>query len=114
MSWLNALFGRREPTSREIAKNRLQLVLVQDRVNLSPHLLQTLKDELISVISKYVEIDAENMEVTFTQSKRQSRLTADIPVIGALFRTTRERNEKSELLIFVTPKILKDQFSTKQ
>ena len=83
MSWLNALFGRREPTSREIAKNRLQLVLVQDRVNMSPHLLQTLKDELISVISEYVEIDEENMEVTFTQSKRQSRLTADIPVIGA-------------------------------
>ena len=83
MSWLNALFGRREPTSREVAKNRLQLVLVQDRVNMSPHLLQTLKDELISVISKYVEIDEENMEVTFTQRKRQSRLTADIPVIGA-------------------------------
>ena len=83
MSWLNALFGRREPTSREIAKNRLQLVLVQDRVNMSPQLLQTLKDELISVISKFVEIDEENMEVTFTQSKRQSRLTADIPVISA-------------------------------
>lgn len=82
MSWLNTLFGRREPTSREVAKNRLQLVLVQDRVNMSPHLLQTLKDELIAVISKYVEIDAQNMEVTFTQSKRQSRLTADIPVIG--------------------------------
>jgi len=82
MSWLNTLFGRREPTSREVAKNRLQLVLVQDRVNMSPHLLQTLKDELISVISKYVEIDEQNMEVTFTQSKRQSRLTADIPVIG--------------------------------
>ena len=82
MSWLNTLFGRREPSSREVAKNRLQLVLVQDRVNMSPHLLQTLKDELISVISKYVEIDAQNMEVTFTQSKRQSRLTADIPVIG--------------------------------
>ncbi len=82
MSWLNTLFGRREPTSREVAKNRLQLVLVQDRVNMSPHLLQTLKDELISVISKYVEIDAQNMEVTFTQNKRQSRLTADIPVIG--------------------------------
>jgi cell division topological specificity factor len=83
MNWLNALFGRQEPTSRDIAKNRLQLVLVQDRVNMSPQLVQTLKDELIAVISKYVEIDAENMEVTFTQSKRQSRLTADIPVIGA-------------------------------
>ncbi len=37
----------------------------------------------------------------------------DLPFIGALFRTTRERNEKSELLIFVTPKILKDQFAVK-
>jgi cell division topological specificity factor len=83
MNWLKSLFGRPEPTSREIAKNRLQLVLVQDRVNMSPQLLQTLKDELISVISKYVEIDVENMEVTFTQSKRQSRLMADIPVLAA-------------------------------
>jgi cell division topological specificity factor len=83
MNWLNSLFGRSEPTSREIAKNRLQLVLVQDRVNMSPQLLQTLKDELIAVISKYVEIDEDNMDVTFKQSKRQSRLTADIPVISA-------------------------------
>jgi cell division topological specificity factor len=83
MSWLNALFGRRKETSRDIAKDRLQLVLIQDRVNLSPQLLQTLKDELISVISRYVEIDEQNMEVNFTQSNRQSRLTADIPLIGA-------------------------------
>lgn len=87
MNWLNSLLGRAQPSSREIAKNRLQLVLVQDRMNMSPQLLQTLKDELISVISKYIEIDEDNMEVTFTQSKRQSRLTADIPVLGA--RTTR-------------------------
>lgn len=83
MNWLSSLFGRQEPTSRQIAKNRLQLVLVQDRMNMSPQLLQTLKDELIAVISKYVDIDVENMEVTFTQTKRQNRLTADIPVIGA-------------------------------
>jgi cell division topological specificity factor len=82
MDWLNSLLGRSKPTSREIAKNRLQLVLVHDRVNMSPQLLQMLKDELIAVITKYLEIDEENMEVTFTQSKRQSRLMADIPVIG--------------------------------
>ena len=86
MSLFQRIFGRQEPTSREIARNRLQLVLVQDRVNMSPQLLQTLKDELIAVISKYVEIDVDGMEVTFTQSKRQSRLTADIPVIGARTR----------------------------
>ena len=83
MSWLNALFGRRKESSRDIAKDRLQLVIIQDRVNLSPQLLQTLKGELIYVISKNVEIDEKNMEVNFTQSNRQSRLTADIPLIGA-------------------------------
>ena len=83
MNWLNSLLGRKKQTSRDIAKDRLQLVLIQDRVNLSPQLLQTLKDELISVISKYVEIDEQNMEVNFTRSNRQSRLTADIPLVGA-------------------------------
>jgi len=83
MSLFQRLFGPRESTSREIAKNRLQLVLVHDRVNMSPQLLQTLKDELIAVISRYVDIDVEGMEVTFTQNRRQSRLTADIPVVGA-------------------------------
>ena len=86
MNLLDRLFGHQEPTSREIAKNRLQLVLVQDRVNMSPQLLQTLKDELIAVISKHVEIDVDGMEVTFTQSKRQSRLTADIPIVKARVR----------------------------
>ncbi len=83
MGLLQRIFGPKEPTSREIAKNRLQLVLVQDRVNMSPRLLRTLKDELIAVISKYVEIDVDGMEVSFTQTRRQTRLTADIPVIGA-------------------------------
>jgi cell division topological specificity factor len=83
---LSRLFGRQKSTSREIAKNRLQLVLIQDRVNMSPQLLQTLKDELIAVISKYVEIDVDGTEITFTRNKRQSRLTADIPVVGARAR----------------------------
>ena len=86
MNVLGRLFARPQPTSREIAKNRLQLVLVHDRVNLSPHALQMLKDELIDVISKYVEIDVDGTEVTFTQSKRQSRLTADIPIVSGRHR----------------------------
>ncbi len=50
-----------------------------------------------------------------TRNERDSiPFLGDLPFIGVLFRTTRERNEKSELLIFITPKILKDQFSTKQ
>jgi len=49
-----------------------------------------------------------------TRNERDSiPFLGDLPFVGALFRTTRERNEKSELLIFVTPKILKDQFAVK-
>lgn len=83
MSLINYLFGSRQPTSREVAKSRLQLVLVHDRVDLSPQKMQMLKDELISTISKYVEIDVEGMQVNLTQNGRQCRLTADIPILSA-------------------------------
>jgi cell division topological specificity factor len=83
MNILNRLLGRVEPTSREIAKDRLRLVLVQDRVNLSAEKMNELKDDLIKVISKYVEIDRDGIEISLTQSARQSRLTANIPVVGA-------------------------------
>ena len=80
MGILDRLLGRRQPSSGEIAKERLQLVLAYDRINISPELLQTLKNELITVISKYVAIDREGVEVTFSQGKRRSRLIADIPL----------------------------------
>jgi cell division topological specificity factor len=82
MGFLDRLFGRPEPTSRDIAKERLQLVLVHDRAKISPAMLDKMKDELIVVISRYVEIDADGVEVTFTQGRRENRLVADIPVVG--------------------------------
>lgn len=82
MELLDRLFGRRQPPSREVAKERLQLVIVHDRIKISPGLLDKMKDELIDVISRYVEIEVDRVEVTFTQSRRDSRLVADIPVVG--------------------------------
>ncbi len=69
-----------DPPSREVAKERLKLVLVHDRLSLSPALMQTLKDELIAVISKYVAIDPTGVEVTLSQSRYDQRLVADIPL----------------------------------
>ena len=69
-----------DPPSREVAKERLKLVLVHDRLSLSPALMQTLKDELIAVISKYVAIDPAGVEVTLSQSRYDQRLVADIPL----------------------------------
>ncbi len=83
MNLFNRLLGRQESNSGAVAKNRLKLVLVQDRVNLSPARMDQLKDELILVISKYVEIDKAGIDIALTNTNRQSRLTAHIPVIGA-------------------------------
>jgi cell division topological specificity factor len=91
MGFLDRMFGRREPSSREVAKERLQLVLVHDRINISAATLDRMKDELITVISRYVEIDADSVEVTFTQSRHESRLVADIPVIGPARRSSSRR-----------------------
>ena len=95
MRFLDRLFKRQEPTSRQMAKDRLQLVLVHDRINISPGMLDTMKDEMIKVISKYVEIDPDGVEVTFTQSKRQSRLTADIPVVGPVRRHPKKSSARA-------------------
>ena len=91
MGFLDRLFGTREPTSSEIAKERLQLVLVHDRINISPTMLDRMKDELIAVISRYVEIDEMGVDVTFSQSRKESRLVADIPVVGPAHRSNRAR-----------------------
>lgn len=82
MGILDKLLGRAQPPSRSIAKERLQLVLVQDRAQLSSQMLQTLKDAFIETISRYVEIDRDAVQITFSQHRRESRLVADIPIIG--------------------------------
>lgn len=82
MKIIDRLLGCREASSGAVAKERLRLVLAHDRANISPGLLDTLKDEIIAVISRHVAIDADSVQVTFTQSARESRLVADIPLAG--------------------------------
>ncbi|MCB0169422.1 MAG: cell division topological specificity factor MinE [Anaerolineae bacterium] len=82
MSFFDRLLGRKKSNSSNVAKNRLQLVLVHDRVDLSPGKMDQLKDDLIEVISKYVEIDQHGIDIALTNSNRQSRLTAQIPVVN--------------------------------
>lgn len=70
----------REPSSGEVARERLRLVLAHDRANIPPGLLEVLKDEIIAVISRHVPIDPEGVQVTFTEGPRVHRLVADIPL----------------------------------
>jgi cell division topological specificity factor len=83
MKWLDRLLGRDTLSSRDVAKERLRLVLAYDRAEISPGLLATLKDELIDTISRHVDIDAAGVEVTLSQTGRHSRLIADIPLLSS-------------------------------
>jgi cell division topological specificity factor len=80
MRFLKRLSQSKPASSREVAKERLQLVLVHDRAQISPQLLQELKDEIIAVISKHVAIDHDGVDITLTQNRRESRLQAEIPL----------------------------------
>lgn len=78
-SFLDRLFGK-DRNSANQAKERLKLVLIHDRTDLTPGQMQLLKDELIAVISRYVEIDTEAVRIDMEQDGREQRLLADIPL----------------------------------
>jgi len=69
-----------KPKSVRSAKDRLRLVLINDRINISPATISDLKDELIAVISKYVDIDPQRVQVQIDSDGRTQKLVADIPI----------------------------------
>ncbi|MGQ9630805.1 MAG: cell division topological specificity factor MinE [bacterium] len=75
------LFSKK-PTSAEIATERLRVIISHDRIDMSPLKLDMLKEEIIGVISKFVRIDEEGIEVTLSQKGREETLTVIIPIIG--------------------------------
>ena len=65
------------------AKERLQLVLVHDRTDLTAEQLESLKDDLLKAISKYIEIDRDAVNIGLERDGRSQRLVADIPLRSA-------------------------------
>lgn len=80
LEFIARLFGREAAGSKSVAKERLRLVLVHDRANVSPQLLQLLKADMIKVISNYMEIDEEGLEVNLERDEKSVALVASIPV----------------------------------
>ena len=87
MSFFDRLLGRKN--SADNAKERLQLVLIHDRTDLTPAELDSLKDDLIAAISRHVEIDAQSMQIGVEHDGRSQRLVADIPLKAARRRAKR-------------------------
>ena len=78
---LNFFLGRNRKSANQ-AKERLQLVLVHDRTNLTTSALEALKDELIEVISRHIKIDSNAVSIEINKDGRQQSLVADIPIKG--------------------------------
>lgn len=79
-------FGKEESSSKNIAKERLKLVLIHDRANISPKLLEMIRGDILKVISDYMEIDVDDMDIRITKeqtgdSDYTSTLVANIPII---------------------------------
>ena len=80
LDFINKIFGKDSGDSKNVAKERLRLVLVHDRANVSPEVINALKNDLINVISKYMEIDESALEVNLDSSDNTVALVANIPV----------------------------------
>ena len=76
----------RKKSSGDVAKDRLKLLLISDRANCSPEIMELIKNDIIKVISKYMEIDAEGLDIQITQTEcegsegRVPALYANIPI----------------------------------
>mgnify|MGYP001815516861 CR=1 FL=1 len=79
MSWLSKLF-KSEEKSGSVAKSRLQMVLTHDRSSISPGLIEEIKDDIIEVIARRLDIDPENVVVNLDTNRHESRLVAEIPI----------------------------------
>lgn len=88
MTFLDSIFGRK--TSQSVAKERLQLVLIHDRSDISPEVMERLRRDLISVISSYMDVDTDNIEMDFDREGKKVALVANIPV------TSMRRSQRGE------------------
>lgn len=94
------LFNKKEESSKNVAKERLKLVLVHDKANVSPQFLEMVKGEIIKVIEKYMEIDESCLEMELTKIKSEEgdrvvpMLTANIPILNV--KTVGEEKEEAK------------------
>lgn len=82
LEFLQRFFGKDSlKSSKSVAQERLRLVLMHDRLDLSPQLLEELRSDLMNVIKDYMEIDENKMEISLERDKKCVALVANIPVI---------------------------------
>lgn len=86
MGFFGSIGGKQKP--KDVAKDRLKLILIHDRGNIPTNTLEKMRLEILEVLSKYVEIEADDVEISVTKSGEvlsgdsTSSLVANIPIKG--------------------------------
>lgn len=73
----------KKKNSSDVAKDRLKLLLVSDRTNCSPDIMEAIKNDIIAVISKYMEIDTEGLDIQITQTDSDRNDGTTVPALFA-------------------------------
>ena len=79
IGFLKSLFVK-EKSSRDIAKKRLQLLLIHDQVNLTPEQMVEMKKEIVDVIERYLNVETDDTYVALDRLDNQIRLVGSIPL----------------------------------
>jgi cell division topological specificity factor len=82
-NFLERLTGRSERSSAKAAKERLIVVLSHDRTDIGPGMLETIKNEIIRVLSEHIDVDPASVEVSLFSEGREQHLKADIPLAAS-------------------------------
>ena len=73
----------KKKSSGDVAKDRLKLLLVSDRANCSPEVMEMIKNDIAKVISKYMKIDTESMEIQISKTGTKGKFGSKTPTLYA-------------------------------
>lgn len=80
MGIFSFISGRKKPTPGELAKERLKVALVHDRIKVNPELLDMIKADLLKAISQRLDIDEQHVQISMAREDRWDKLLADVPI----------------------------------